>query len=59
MQSENYTVAATLDICAQRRGHIEIVGAGPGDPDLISVRGRAMLEKADLILYAAASCPAN
>ena len=32
--------------------HIEIVGAGPGDPDLISVRGRKMLEKADLILYA-------
>ena len=56
-KGENYTVAATLDICAQRRGHIEIVGAGPGDPDLISVRGRAMLEKADLILYAGSLVP--
>ena len=38
-------------------GHIEIVGAGPGDPDLISVRGRKMLEKADLILYAGSLVP--
>ena len=36
---------------------IEIVGAGPGDPDLISVRGRKMLEKADLILYAGSLVP--
>ena len=40
----NYTVAAAINIRALRRGHIEIVGAGPGDPDLISVRGREMLE---------------
>ena len=58
-KGENYTVAATLDICAQRRGHIEIVGAGPGDPDLISVRGRAMLEKADSSSMQAASCLVN
>ena len=40
-----------------RQGHIEIVGAGPGNPDLISVRGRQMLEKADLILYAGSLVP--
>lgn len=39
------------------KGHIEIVGAGPGDPDLISVRGRKFLEKADLILYAGSLVP--
>lgn len=39
------------------KGHIEIVGAGPGDPDLISVRGRRFLEKADLILYAGSLVP--
>lgn len=38
-------------------GHIEIVGAGPGDPDLISVRGRKFLEQADLILYAGSLVP--
>ena len=53
----NYTVAAAINIRALRRGHIEIVGAGPGDPDLISVRGREMLEKADLILYAGSLVP--
>lgn len=56
-KGENYTVAAALDISVVRRGHIEIVGAGPGDPDLISVRGRQMLEKADLILYAGSLVP--
>ena len=38
-------------------GHIEIVGAGPGDPELVSVRGRRMLEQADLILYAGSLVP--
>lgn len=56
-KGENYTVAAAVDSRILRRGHIEIVGAGPGDPDLISVRGRRMLEKADLILYAGSLVP--
>lgn len=53
----HFTFAAALDIQAMRKGHIEIVGAGPGDPDLISVRGRRFLEKADLILYAGSLVP--
>lgn len=56
-KGENYTIAASIDIKVLRQGHIEIVGAGPGDPDLISVRGRQMLEKADLILYAGSLVP--
>jgi precorrin-4/cobalt-precorrin-4 C11-methyltransferase len=28
------------------------VGAGPGDPDLITVKGRALLDRADVLLYA-------
>lgn len=56
-KGENYTVAAAISREYMRRGHIEIVGAGPGDPDLISVRGRRMLEKADLILYAGSLVP--
>ena len=30
---------------------VYIVGAGPGDPSLISVRGRRFLERADVVIY--------
>ena len=53
----NFTMAIAIEQGILRHGHIEIVGAGPGDPDLISVRGRRMLEKADLILYAGSLVP--
>ena len=33
-------------------GKIWFVGAGPGDPDLITVKGRALIERAGAILYA-------
>ena len=57
IKGKNYTLAVAIDRKYLREGHIEIVGAGPGDPDLISVRGRRMLEKADLILYAGSLVP--
>ncbi|WP_227935523.1 precorrin-4 C(11)-methyltransferase [Alkalihalobacillus deserti] len=31
---------------------ITIIGAGPGDPDLITVKGLKLLEEADVVLYA-------
>jgi len=33
------------------RGKVYIVGAGPGDPELISVKGLKSLKKADCLLY--------
>ena len=58
-KGKNWTAALAIDYSHLRnqQGHIEIVGAGPGDPDLVSVRGRKMLEKADLILYAGSLVP--
>ncbi|MBO7661263.1 MAG: precorrin-4 C(11)-methyltransferase, partial [Bacteroidaceae bacterium] len=53
----HYTYALACDEGIQRQGHIEIVGAGPGDPELVSVRGRRFLERADLILYAGSLVP--
>ena len=53
----DFTFALAVERSAERRGHIEIVGAGPGDPDLISIRGRQWLEIADLILYAGSLVP--
>ena len=52
-----WTLAVATESAFERRGHVEIVGAGPGDPDLVSVRGRRFLETADLILYAGSLVP--
>lgn len=59
IKGKNWTAALAIDYkyLREKQGHIEIVGAGPGDPDLISVRGRRMLERADLILYAGSLVP--
>ena len=59
VKGRNWTAALAIDYKYLRedKGHIEIVGAGPGDPDLVSVRGRKMLERADLILYAGSLVP--
>lgn len=42
----------------QSLGKVWLVGAGPGDPDLITVRGRDVLRRADVVLYDALSHPA-
>ena len=59
IKGKNWTAALAINRRYLRRhqGHIEIVGAGPGAPDLVSVRGRKMLERADLILYAGSLVP--
>ena len=59
VKGKNWTAALAIapEHLRGARGHIEIVGAGPGDPDLISVRGRRFLEQADLILYAGSLVP--
>ena len=56
-EGNDFTFAVAIDKDTVCRGHIEIVGAGPGDPELISVAGRRFLEQADLILYAGSLVP--
>lgn len=60
-KGEQWTLAVALSEsvrCAPRQvAGVEFVGAGPGAPDLLSVRGRSLLEEADLILYAGSLVP--
>jgi precorrin-4/cobalt-precorrin-4 C11-methyltransferase len=42
---------------AMRRNPVLFVGAGPGDPELITVRGMRALEAADVVLYAGSLVP--
>ena len=56
-EGNDYTFALAQEAATVRAGHIEIVGAGPGDPELVSVRGKRFLEQADLILYAGSLVP--
>lgn len=51
------TLALAIDRDRERRGFVEIVGAGPGDPLLVTVRGKMLLQSADLILYAGSLVP--
>jgi len=52
-----FTHAVALIKSFERRGMIAIVGAGPGAPELITLRGKELLETADCILYAGSLVP--
>lgn len=41
----------------QKENPVIFVGAGPGDPDLITVKGKNALQEADLIIYAGSLVP--
>ena len=34
-----------------RKGKVTFVGAGPGDPELLTIKGMKAIQNADIILY--------
>ncbi len=40
-----------MELMNNQTGMVYLVGAGPGDPGLITVRGRQCLEKAEVVIY--------
>lgn len=37
--------------------HVYFIGAGPGDPELVTVKGQRLISEADLVLYAGSLVP--
>lgn len=58
VQSGEPAVQAALDATLQdhlsrkaRRAHVSFVGAGPGDPELLTLKARKALDEADVIIH--------
>nr|WP_319998542.1 precorrin-4 C(11)-methyltransferase [uncultured Draconibacterium sp.] len=54
---KHFTYAVAINRKNERKGFVEFVGAGPGDPELVSVKGKRFLQIADMILYAGSLVP--
>ncbi len=54
---KKYTYALSLVASYERKPSIAIVGAGSGDPGLLTLKGQEILEQADCILYAGSLVP--
>ncbi len=44
-------LATDAPVAPTPRGHVTLVGGGPGDPDLITIAGRRALADADVVLH--------
>lgn len=48
---ETLAKTAVKNIKKQLEGIVYLIGAGPGDPELITVKGKEILKKADCVIY--------
>ena len=51
VQASLETLLAQHLSAEDRRGHVSFVGAGPGDPDLLTIKARRALDAADVVIH--------
>lgn len=54
---ERFEAAKSRALGAPRDGRVDFVGAGPGDPELMTLRARELVDRADVILHDASVTP--